>query len=90
MRLRWSETAGNQLQEIHEYLAAAGSARPEQVIAGIFDAAEQLILHPRLGHPGRREGTRELTHRLYLIVYEVVGEVVNIASVFLGSRHREA
>ncbi len=89
MRLRWSETAGNQLEEIHEYLTAAGSALPEQVIAGIFEAAEQLILHPRLGHPGRREGTRELTHRPYVIVYEVVEEVVNIASVFHGSRHRQ-
>ncbi len=89
MRLRWSETAGNQLEEIFEYLAAAGSARPEQAIGEIVEAAEQLTLHPRMGHPGRRNGTRELTHRPYIIVYEVVSDVVNIASVFHGSRHRE-
>ena len=89
MRLRWSGTAGDHLEDIFEYLLAVGSSRPEQVIAEIVEAAEQLTLHPRMGHSGRCEGTRELTHRPYIIVYEVVADVVNIVSVFHGSRHRE-
>lgn len=41
------------------------------------DAAAQLADHPKLGRPGKIQGTRELIlHESYRLVYEISGETV--------------
>jgi toxin ParE1/3/4 len=41
------------------------------------NAAAQLADHPKLGRPGKIQGTRELIlHESYRLVYEISGETV--------------
>jgi toxin ParE1/3/4 len=41
------------------------------------DAAARLVDHPKLGRPGKIQGTRELIpHENYRLVYEISGEAV--------------
>ncbi len=57
----------------------------------IQNAAKRLKQFPRLGHPGERVGVFELqvpgTH--YVLPYRMVGEVIEILSVFDQRRNPE-
>lgn len=60
MRLRWTEKAEQQLDEIENYIAQDNPGAATRVIIDIIESARQLIQFPNSGRPGRKRGTREL------------------------------
>ena len=89
MKLRWSETAAQDLLSIYEYIAQDKPAAAAGTVEKIIQAAEQLERSPRLGHAGRYKGTRELVHPPFVIVYRVVEDVIDIQAVLHASRRYE-
>ena len=60
MRLRWTESAADDLQRIAEYLIEETPLHAERLIRAICNAPEVLLRSPLIGRSGRRQGTREL------------------------------
>jgi toxin ParE1/3/4 len=74
MRLRWTDPAQTDFDEILAYIARVNPAAAERVGRRLLTVVASLAQQPRLGRPGRVAGTRELViPRLpYLAIYRVV------------------
>lgn len=88
MRIRWLRKALRNLDEEATYIAADDAAAARLVVRRIFEAVEQLNVHPGAGRPGRVPGTRELVVRniRYIVPYRVRGDAIEILRVFHASR----
>jgi toxin ParE1/3/4 len=86
MIVRWSETAGEDLKNIFEYIARDKPDAARATLEMLLQAGEGLMRYPSMGRSGRHNGTRELVHTPFVIVYSIVGEVINIHAVLHGSR----
>ena len=74
MEIVWSSTAKRDIGEVIDYLSQHSPHAAEMVEEHILATVEKLALFPRLGRPGRVEGTRELViPRLPFIVFYSVG-----------------
>lgn len=73
MKARLTRRSRSQLANIREWIATHRPLAAELVRGRILASVETLCQLPRLGHPGRREGTRELTVAglPYVIVYRL-------------------
>ena len=62
--------------------------RRQQLLTSFFsEKAERLTDHPKIGRPGRVEGTRELVvHENYILVYDIVGDLTRILRVLHAAR----
>ena len=69
----WTRRADRNLSEIAEYIAEDNPAAAEQTVRHIVEQVSGLAFYPRLGRPGRVEGTRELVIRgtSYIAIYRV-------------------
>jgi toxin ParE1/3/4 len=92
MRVIIRETAYNDLDRIHSWIARDRPHSADAVIERILESAERLGRFPYIGHPGRAPGTYEwVVLRLpYIIVYEVQEqeESVIVTAVFHGAQQR--
>jgi len=92
MRLVWTPRARADLDEITAYIAEDNPDAAERVADHIYDMAARLCEQPNLGHPGRKDGTRELIVRKgswrsgYILPYRVRGERVELLAVIHGAR----
>jgi toxin ParE1/3/4 len=57
MRIIWLEEAERDLDRIVEYIAEDDPAAALSVLSTIREAPQVLLEHPRIGRPGRVEGT---------------------------------
>ena len=77
MRVIWTPEALQDRVDVWDCIAAdnlRAAARMDELFS---DAAAQLADHPKLGRPGKIQGTRELIpHENYRLVYEISGETV--------------
>ncbi len=91
MRLRWKKRALNQFFAIHQFLSRRNPAAAQSIGAEIQDAARQLTEFPHLGHPGERVGVFELQvpGTPYVLPYRIVGDVIEVLSVFDQRRNPE-
>jgi len=92
MRVVFDEEALEDLRGIFAWIAKHNRVAAEELIARIFDRAEQLSA-PELmnsGRPGFDPGTRELIEYPYIIVYEVhqARELVVVLAVVHGAQDR--
>jgi toxin ParE1/3/4 len=73
IRLRWSRRSRYHLEDIRRYIAQHDGAAAERVRLHLVETVKMLRSLPRLGHAGRKEGTRELSvARLpFVIVYRI-------------------
>lgn len=89
MTIRWSEPAGDAIENLYTYIALnRGEAIAARIVDDICRLIERLKAYPRMGREGRVEGTRELPHPPHVIVYQIVGDVINILDVFDARRQR--
>ena len=88
MKTRYTRRALLDLAEIHDYIAAEDPAAARRVVAEIEREIAQLEAHPRLGRPGRIEGTRELvvSRFLYVVAYNDLEREIQVLSVIHSAR----
>ncbi len=85
----WSPTALEHLQAIYDYILADNPASALDVHEEIERTAGLLKDNPRLGRPGRVDGSRELVvpaYRNYILVYEVDASRIYILAVMHGKQ----
>jgi toxin ParE1/3/4 len=87
LRIRWTEKAEQQLDEIESYIAQDNPAVATRVIIDIIESARQLIQFTNSGRPGRKEGTRELVlvGTPYILVYRTRAAEIQISNVLHGA-----
>ena len=89
MKLRWSERATRDTEDIVSYIAHDSGEAAHRWLEETFEAVEKLQEFPRLGRVVPEFGVdslRELIHGRYRIVYELGEEDITIVTVFDGSR----
>jgi toxin ParE1/3/4 len=88
MRLKWSQAAIRDLQEIRGFIAQERPMAAQRVAQRILQVVRNLEQFPRMGRPGRVEGTRELVvgGTPYIVPYRVQGEAVELLRILHGAR----
>jgi len=88
MELRWTEAAANDLEHIANYLFENAPGRASGLILEIYNAPSALLTFPHRGRPGKKRGTRELvlSPLPYIVIYQITGEVINIARILHGAQ----
>ena len=74
MRVRWTTDAADDLERICDYIAESRPESARRVAHSVVERISELQSFPRIGRPGRVEGTREIAFpRLpYVAVYEIL------------------
>jgi plasmid stabilization system protein ParE len=88
-RLRWSPRSVDDLEAIHDFIARDSSRYADLVSRRIVAATERLLQFPEIGRIVPEVGEprlRELIVRPFRIVYRVRVDLVEIVTVFRGSR----
>ena len=87
MNLVWTRPAREDRKAIREYIAVDNPRAALDLDELLSDKAALLLDHPGLGRPGRLGGTRELVaHRNYILIYDVVGNLVRVLRVLHAAR----
>jgi addiction module RelE/StbE family toxin len=87
MKLIWSPRSENELAAIVDYIAADNLDAALEFDCHITNSAERLMDFPKMGKPGRIEGTREvIVHEHYILVYEIESDELRVLSVLHTSR----
>ena len=87
MKLVWTRSAREDRKAIREYIAVDNPSAALDLDELLSDKAALLLDHPGLGRPGRLGGTRELVaHRNYILIYDVVGDLVRVLRVLHAAR----
>ena len=88
MRIRWTVTAADDLQNIKNYLQQHYPHFAEPTVRAIYQSVCSLKTSPNRGRPGHRSGTRELalTPLPYVVVYSVKAEAVEILHIYHGAQ----
>jgi toxin ParE1/3/4 len=88
MKVRWLLKAVNDLEDLHEYIAADDLTAASRQLELILKAAARLSENTNMGRHGRVKGTRELVipKTPYIAAYRIKGDVVEILRVLHGAR----
>ena len=87
MKLSWTPEAIADRDAIFDYIDADNPAAAIALDELFSEKAEQLTVHPKLGRPGRVDGTRELVvHENYILVYDIAGELARMLRVLHAAR----
>ena len=87
--INWTRESEIWLRDIYNYIAADNPHAAAQTITSIYEKAQLLKTHPRLGHRYEPEQTREvriLLYEHYRIAYLIKPEGdIDILGVFHGA-----
>ena len=87
MRVVWTPEALQDRVDVWDYIAADNPQAAIRMDELFSDAAARLTDHPKLGKPGKIQGTRELIpHENYRLVYEINGETIWMLALVHTSR----
>jgi len=93
VQIYWLEKAKQDLDNLIDYILTQGGTIDMAIIVGdaIENHVSRLIDHPKLGKPGRKDGTRELVHPKYgyLIQYTLHQNRIVILNIFRGQQVME-
>ena len=91
MRIRWTEKAGINLDQIETYISLDSPRGALNTVMDIIEAVEQLRDFQALGRAGRVARIRELIipGKPYIVPYRVKENVIEILRVFHASRKLE-
>lgn len=90
-QVRWSLTAGTDLQEIEDFIARDSVLHAVTFVDRIVESAETLLKTPHIGRvvpEFNRQDLREVIFRGYRIVYLVQDDTAFILRVVHGARDR--
>ena len=90
MQIVWTETAIRHLVAIQAYIERDKPMAARRVAKVIRETVSHLAMHPYLGTPGRKPGTRELViaGMPYIVPYRVHDDRLTILAVLHGARRR--
>ena len=90
MRVRFSDQAIAQLEDIRSWIGFDDVATGERIVARIQQTVNMFADFPFLGHEGAVDGTREfkVTGLPYLIVYRIASATDLVILSVLHSRRR--
>ena len=88
MHVRWSPAAADDLFHIIDFLRQGNPSAAQRIAKTIYESAGALSTFPNRGRSGRIQGTRELplASLPFIVVYRVLAETVEIASVIHGAQ----
>lgn len=90
MRIRWSEIAEADLDQLYDYIARDVPFYAEQFVDRLIEAVSVLRDHPRLGRripeAEGHEDVRELIFQGYRVIYLLESDQIHILTVIHGSR----
>jgi toxin ParE1/3/4 len=84
MAVRWTQPAADDLSHISDYTEEHfGATKARDAALALWDTADSLLSFPKLGKPGRKQGTRELavSGLPFLIIYRLRAGVVEILRI---------
>ena len=83
----WTRRALRNLDDIGAYIAQDNPIAAERIVRRILEQVSRLTDYPRIGRPGRVEGTRELLigDTPYLAIYRI-GERVEVLRIRHGAQ----
>jgi toxin ParE1/3/4 len=89
MIIKWSDEALDDLRSLYDYISADNPIAAQKLAMAIVNSIKtNLPGNPRIGRPGRINGTRELviTNTPYIVPYRVTSGVIQILRVYHGAR----
>lgn len=89
MKIHWSNTSINDMQQIKNYISQGSPHYALVFINKLFDTAKKVTSFPQLGRKVpeiNREDIREIIYRNYRIIYHLQDDVITILSVIHGVR----
>ena len=87
MKVLWTPQALQDRADVWDYIAADNPPAAARMDELFSYAVARLADHPKLGRPGKIQGTRELvTHESYRLVYEINGEIVWVLALVHTAR----
>jgi toxin ParE1/3/4 len=87
IELFWTLEAIEDRDNIYDHIEANSPASALDLDEMFEEKASLLVDHPDLGRLGRITGTRELVvHRNYILIYDVVGNLVRVLNVVHAAR----
>lgn len=89
MNIQWSDEAIGDFQNLHAFIARDNPAAAQKMALTIVEAVEtDLPGNPRMGRPGRVNGTRELviTQTPYIVPYRIKADTIQILRVYHGAK----
>lgn len=89
MRLEWTDLAVGDLIDIRARIAGDSESRADTMVGRLRIAARRLMRLPRMGRPGKRRGTRELSvfGTPYFVVYRTAQDAVQILRIIHSRRN---
>ncbi|RMU75668.1 YacB [Pseudomonas syringae pv. aptata] len=87
MNLFWTPEAIQDREDIYNYIEADNPTAALDLDELFEEKAMLLVEHPNLGRLGRVRDTSELiAHRNYLLIYDVIGDLVRVLNVVHAAR----
>ena len=89
-RIIWSEEAWSDLESIIEYISKDSEYYAVNFVNKIIDTVEILEIFPEAGRivpEYNNPQLREIIYKNYRIVYKVLKNIIEILTVFHGSKH---
>lgn len=89
VQIEWTERSLEDLNEIHDYIARDSKSYATLFIKKIYNTVQKLKEFPNMGRivpEVNIPSVRELIFQNYRIVYRIIDEIVEIITVFHGSR----
>jgi addiction module RelE/StbE family toxin len=83
MKIRWTEGAVSNLDNVEEYIAQDNPSAAVATVNKIIDSALMLADYPTIGKRGRERGTRELVIASlpYIVIYALQREELVVLRV---------
>lgn len=92
MKIKWTEPAEKDLEELFLYIARDAEFYAEQFVEKLVETTNILIEQPKLGRKvpeADREDLRELIFQGYRIIYLIADITIYVVTVIHGSRDLE-
>ncbi len=87
MKVFWSPRAEYERNAVIDYIAEDNVTAALELDERLDALGAGLREFPRMGRPGRVEGTREfVVHEHYILVYELFGEEIHILSLLHAAK----